>query len=146
MCFRMQFLCKKWPIQSAFLLVTVYEIFLSSLTLCNTSFFTRSVQMIFSILLQHRISKLSKHFWCTVSSVQVSGPYKTVLQLQNFTSFSHNFKSNLLVKSLLAWIRDSKVGLREQERKSSTFSFLSFLWRSEHDIFLAYFSNCPRFW
>jgi hypothetical protein len=45
-----------WPIQLAFLLSTVCMIFLSSLNLCNTSsFFTRSVQLIFSILLQHHI-------------------------------------------------------------------------------------------
>ena len=39
----------------------VHRTFLSCLTLCNTSsFFTRSVQLIFTILFQHHISKL---FW-----------------------------------------------------------------------------------
>ena len=38
-CFRRQFLHKMWPIQLAFLLFTVYMIFLSNSTLCNTSSF-----------------------------------------------------------------------------------------------------------
>jgi hypothetical protein len=33
------------------------------LTLCNTSFLTRSAQLIFFILLQHHISELSRYFW-----------------------------------------------------------------------------------
>jgi len=37
----------------------VYRLFLSSPTLCSTSFLVRSVQLIVSILLQHRISKLT---------------------------------------------------------------------------------------
>jgi hypothetical protein len=41
-----------------FLLFIICGIFHSSLTACNTSFFTRSAQLIFSILLQHHISKL----------------------------------------------------------------------------------------
>jgi len=40
--------------------ITVYRIFLCTLTLCNTSFLTRSVQLIFSVLLQHHISELSR--------------------------------------------------------------------------------------
>jgi hypothetical protein len=44
--------------------------FLSSFTLCNTSsFLTRSVQLIFSILLQHHISKLSKYFWSNLPNM-----------------------------------------------------------------------------
>jgi len=47
-----------WPIQFAFGLRISCRIFLCSLTLSNTSsFITWSVQMIFSILLQHHISK-----------------------------------------------------------------------------------------
>jgi hypothetical protein len=46
------------------------------LTLSNTSpFLTWSVQLIFSILLQHHISKLSRCFWSIAQSVQVSAPY-----------------------------------------------------------------------
>jgi hypothetical protein len=48
------------PIQSAFLHITLCRIFLSSLTPCNSSsIVTRSVQLIFPILLQHHVSKLS---------------------------------------------------------------------------------------
>jgi hypothetical protein len=55
-CFRRQFLRNMWPIQLAFLLFIVCRMSLSSLTLCNTSsFLTRSVQLIFSILLQRHI-------------------------------------------------------------------------------------------
>ena len=63
-CFRRQFLRKMWPIQLAFLLLISCKIFLCSLTLSNTSsFLTWSVQLMFSILLQHHISKLSRYFW-----------------------------------------------------------------------------------
>ena len=58
-CFRRQFLCKMWPIHLAFFLSVVCRIFIFSLILCNTSSFsTRSVQLILSILHQHHISKL----------------------------------------------------------------------------------------
>ena len=53
---RRQFLLKMWPIQLAFRLLISCRIFFCSSTLCNTSsFLTRSVQLIFSILLQHHI-------------------------------------------------------------------------------------------
>jgi hypothetical protein len=39
---------------------TVYRIFLCTLTLCNTSFLTRSIQLIFPVLLQHHIPELSR--------------------------------------------------------------------------------------
>jgi len=45
-CFRRQLLHKMWPIQFAFRLCTWCRIFLCSLTLCQTSLLTRSVQMI----------------------------------------------------------------------------------------------------
>ena len=45
------------------------RIFLSSLTLCNTSsFLTWYLKLIFSILFQHHISKLSRYFWSTFLS------------------------------------------------------------------------------
>ena len=54
-CFRRQFLRKIWPIQLAFRFLISCRIFLCSLTLSNTSsFLTWSVQLIFSILLQHQ--------------------------------------------------------------------------------------------
>ena len=61
MCFIIQFLHNIQPIQLAFLLFIACRIFLSSLTVCNTSsFHTRSVQLIFSSLPEHPISKLSR--------------------------------------------------------------------------------------
>ena len=108
---RRQFLRKMWPIQFAFRLRVSCRIFLCSLTLSNTiqwfnklsqfrllyscvlwlpylyilsntsSFLTWSVQLIFSILFQHHISKLSRCLWSTARSVQVSAPYKAMLQI-----------------------------------------------------------------
>ena len=81
-CVRRQSLRKIWPIQVAFLPFVVCRIFLSSLTLCITSsLLTRSFQLIFSILLQYHISKLSRYFWSTFRSVQVQAPYKAMLQM-----------------------------------------------------------------
>ena len=58
-----QFLREMWPIQLAFLRCTVCTILISSLTPSSTSsYFSQSVQLIFSILLQPHISKLSRHF------------------------------------------------------------------------------------
>jgi hypothetical protein len=68
MCFRRQFLRKMWPSQLAFLPFITCRIFLSPLKVCNTSFSTRSVQLI-SIILQQHISKRSKCFWSTFRSV-----------------------------------------------------------------------------
>jgi hypothetical protein len=62
-CHRRQFLRKMWPIQLAFSILISCRIFLCSLTLSNMSLFlTRSVQLIFSTLLQHQIWKLSRCF------------------------------------------------------------------------------------
>jgi hypothetical protein len=67
---RRQFLRKIWPIQFAFRLRISCRIFLCSLTVSNTSsLLTRSVQLIFSILLQHHISELFRCFWSTARSV-----------------------------------------------------------------------------
>jgi len=100
-CFRRQFLRKMWPIQLAFHFLISCRIFLCSLTLNNTSsFLTWSVQLIFSILLQHHISKLYSYIWSVARSVQVSAPYKAMLQMQHFTSLFLKFKPNLLVKGV----------------------------------------------
>jgi hypothetical protein len=57
-CHRRQFLRKMWPIYLAFRLLISYRMFLCFLTLSNTSLFLIwSVQLIFSIFLQHHISK-----------------------------------------------------------------------------------------
>jgi hypothetical protein len=55
-CFRSQFLRKMGPIHLVFLRFIVRRVFLSYLTLCNTSSFLKlSVQMTFPILFQHHI-------------------------------------------------------------------------------------------
>ena len=80
-CIR-QFLRKMWPIELACRVPISCRIFLCSLTLNNTSsFLTWSIQLIFPILLQHHISKLPRCFWPTARDVQVSTPYKAMLQM-----------------------------------------------------------------
>jgi len=80
--YRRKVLRKTRPIQFAFRLRISCRIFLCSLTLINTSsLLTWSAQLIFSILLQHHISKISRCFQSTVRSVQVSAPYKAMLQM-----------------------------------------------------------------
>jgi hypothetical protein len=39
---------------------------LPSLTVCNTTYFTRSVQLILSMFLQHNVLKISRYFRMTV--------------------------------------------------------------------------------
>ena len=90
---RRQFLRKMWPIQLALRLLISYRIFLCSLTVSNTSsFLTGSVQLIFSILLQHHISKLSGCFWFTARRVQVdTAGRKTSLAYTWNLTFAHSF-------------------------------------------------------
>jgi hypothetical protein len=69
-CFRRQFIHKMRLIRLAFLRFVVQRMSVSSLTLFNTcSFLTRSVQLIFSILLQQYISKLWSYLQSTFRSV-----------------------------------------------------------------------------
>jgi hypothetical protein len=94
----MQFLRKMWPFQLAFLLLIARRLFPSSLTLRNIpSFLIRSAQLI-SILFQRQILKLSRYFWYTSRSVQISAPYKLMLQMYYLTNFLLKFKCHLLVK------------------------------------------------
>jgi hypothetical protein len=82
-----------WPIQLVFRFLISCRIFLCSLTLSNTSsFFTWSVQLISSILLQHHISKLSRCFWFAARSVRVSAPYKAI---------GHILRRNCLLKQVI---------------------------------------------
>jgi hypothetical protein len=82
MWLRRQFLCNMYPIQLALLRLIVWRMFLSSFTLCNiASLFTRIVQLIFSIHLQHHISKLSRYFWSSFRRDQIFAPYKAMLQM-----------------------------------------------------------------
>ena len=92
--YRRQFLHKMWPIQLAFLHFTVCRIFLCSLTVCNTSsFLTRSVQLIFSVLLQHHITELS-----------------AVSKFQHHTKLCSKFSTSIfsfLNLSPISWWKDS---------------------------------------
>ena len=99
--FRSQFLRKMWSIHLVFLSFTVCRKFLSSLTLCNTSsIFTRSLQIIFSILLLHCHSKLSRNFGYTFQSVKVSVFSRSLLEIWHLNSSFFKLKSNLLVKRI----------------------------------------------
>jgi len=69
-CCVRQFLGKMWPMQLAFLLFIVCRLFLSFLTQCNTSFLTRSIQLIFQVFVQHHISELFRCFQSTFWSAQ----------------------------------------------------------------------------
>jgi hypothetical protein len=87
MCFRRQLLCKMWPIQLVFLLCILCRLFLSSLSLCNTStFLTLSVQLIFTILPQHHILCKMSHFIC----IWIYAYYflSVIVELDLFTIFS----------------------------------------------------------
>jgi hypothetical protein len=66
--------------------------------LCNTSsFFTRSVQRIFSTLLQHHNSKLSRYFWYIFRSVHVQHHTK----LRSKCNIALLFNPNLMMKGVL---------------------------------------------
>jgi hypothetical protein len=110
MWFIKQFIPKIWPIQLAFLVFIVFRIFLSSFILSNIpSFLKWSVQLIFSILLQHYISKLSRYLWITFRSAQVSAPYKLCFKSSTLLVSSLNLspicrwkeKPNLILLKLL---------------------------------------------
>jgi hypothetical protein len=92
MCFRRQLKHDVWPIQLTFSIYCMYDISVL-LDSNNNSFLTPSVQMISSILLQHRISELSRYFWSTSQSVQVSAPYKPYL-------FTYSMEHRVLLEKL----------------------------------------------
>jgi hypothetical protein len=87
-----------WTIHLAFLLFIVFRKFISSLTLCNTSFLT----MIFSILLHHHISKRTKYFWSTFRRTKRSPPHKILFQISTLPVSSLNLFI-FLFKHSLSW-------------------------------------------
>ena len=113
---RRQFLRKMWPIQFAFRLLISCRIFFCSLT--TSSFLTWSIQLIFSILLQHRISKLSRCFCSTARSVHISAPYK-----DDAISIA---KYLLAIRSLLSpWSSSTQYKESESAYLSHYLSFLN---------------------
>ena len=78
--------------------VIVCRMFFVSLSLRSTSFFTPSVQLIFSILLQHHIPKLSRYPSSTFRNIQLSGPYEAMFQTQNCITVFLKVKPKPLVK------------------------------------------------
>jgi len=119
---RRQFLRKMWPIQLAFRLLIWCRIFLCSLTLSNTSsFLTWSVQLIFSIILQHHISKLSRCFWSTARSVQVSACYSMLamlygykIQFLTFSQIRIRVFGNRVVRNVLGYRRENVARIWRQ--------------------------------
>ena len=68
-----------------------------------------NISYLISILLQHHISKLSRCFWSTFRSVQVSAPYRAVLQVQLFITFFLRFKTHIQgrkweIKKIVTWL------------------------------------------
>lgn len=65
--FWQEFISSMWPFQLAALRSVVYTMLLPPWTLCNASLlFTRAIQLILSILLQHDTSKRARYFWSTL--------------------------------------------------------------------------------
>ena len=110
-CCRKQFLHNKWPIQLVFLLFVVCRIFLSVVTVRNTSsFLTRSVQPIFSVTLQHHISELSLYFWSLFQNDQ----FRRRTQL--CSQFSTLLVSYLNFSSICWWIEPSSCWMMFMQR------------------------------
>ena len=97
-----------WHIQLIILIFIVCTIFLSSSTLINTSSLSlQSVCLIFFVLLQHHISDCHRYFWSFFQSVQVSAPFKVLLQMVYFIIFVLKFKPNFLVKRVCCFFHDN---------------------------------------
>jgi hypothetical protein len=121
-CFTRQFLCKMWPIHSDILHFIMCMIFLSYSTLCNTSFFTCSVQLFFSVLLQHHVSKPLVYFsiyssFCfipTYTSAHLLVYFLVIFQLQlhyniwTYRTVSINSVYGLSERLLQAWDPNSQ--------------------------------------
>ena len=93
--FRKQYLRKVWQIQLAFIFFFIlWRMYLSFvILLIFVLFFTWTVQLFFSVLLQHHISKCSRRLWSLFRRVQVSASCKA--------TYFHKFKSKFLLKTVL---------------------------------------------
>lgn len=92
--------------------------------------FTQSVQIIFSVLLQHHISRLSMYFLSLFQCVQVVAPYTAMLQMQHFASFFLKFKYGMLVSRVFALYSILWVIPRRQSFLCRRFGTLFLLHRS----------------
>jgi hypothetical protein len=98
-CFRRQFLCKMWPVQSAFLLFTLVRKFLSSLTPCNTCSISHTIGP--KDLLQNSPAprfKTFRVFLIYFPECPIFSHYKAILQIYHFTILFPKFMYYLLVK------------------------------------------------
>jgi hypothetical protein len=103
----------------------------SSLHLCNASFCTWKVHLIFSIILQHTTSKLSEFFWSIIRSVQIIlGFIIVIIYLENHCSPTRTWKiytsrnwrkSNVRAKLLL----NTPWGYRGKEVYLQSFAVLT---------------------
>ena len=82
-----------------------FRIFLSSLTLCNTSVLTRSVHLIFSILLQHHIFKTFQLFPTCFPKCPNFSTAQSYSPTQHFTLVTRlNNSKPITIHSVVFWI------------------------------------------
>jgi hypothetical protein len=127
-CRRRQLLCKMWPIQLAFRLLISCRIFLCSSTLSNTSsFLTWSVQLIFSILLQHTehysnlgtnalIDSSSLVQRITLRSLTAYGLTYNVACMNTHTRILNRFRTSLQKKITWHWKRITVYSSESEHR------------------------------
>ena len=99
--FRKQILRKIWPIKLGFLLFIVCKICLTCLTPCNTSsFFTRSVQLIF-----YATFHTFKEFLIYFPKCQRFSTKQAMLLMQHYINIFLKFVSRLLVIKILSLLK-----------------------------------------
>ena len=95
---------------SVSLFFIIYKIFLYPLTLCYSSFLTRSVHIIFSMFQRHRISELPRYIWFTIRCVQVLAPYKIYGSNCGILLFS------IVISIKKVWFNGAAIGVRISRR------------------------------
>ena len=129
----MQFLRKLWPIRLSSFLFMFCRIFLSFFSLSsNSSFLTRSVQLIFFILLQHHISGLPSYFWFIFRSVQ----------FQCHTTVAYDGACSPNVSIRMAWISVSALLCRGGKNLMTARVSMLSKWRASPDMLP--FSLCNK--
>jgi hypothetical protein len=95
--FKRQFLRNMWPIQLDIFLLFVGYICFSWLSVIILRF-SHDLSDWSTSSFSKTTFQLYRYFWYTFRNVRPSTPYKTMLQMYDFTSFFHKFKTNMLVK------------------------------------------------